>query len=166
MLRNVKQSFLIEDAKLGEDTVDRTAESRGTVFASERAGDPLLKKRSSHAVARFEGGDTVAGRKDFAAAIGRNDGWLRRVARVTAGDHCQVTIVERNSFNRDQDLSGAGLRNVHLIEHQRVNTGRAGRVSDGSNRLRCARRFLAGQMGGTHDEIKCIASGPKAGVVL
>lgn len=125
MLRNVNEPFLIEDAKLSEHAIDRAAECRCAVLAGERAGDPFLKKRSSHAVARFEGGDTVAGRNHFAAAIGSDDGGLRRVARIAAGDHCQVAIIERNRFNRDQDLSGAGLGDFDLVENQRVNSGRA-----------------------------------------
>ena len=76
MLRNVNQPFLIEDVETGEHAVYRAAESRCAVFAGERAGDPLLKKRSSHAVARFEVGDIAADRDHFAAAIGSDDGWL------------------------------------------------------------------------------------------
>jgi len=94
MFGNADQPFPVENAKLHEHAIDCAAQRRGSIFASERAGDPLLKERTRDAVARFEVRDTVAHRDHFAAAIGSDDGGLRCVARVAAGDHGEIPEVE------------------------------------------------------------------------
>ena len=118
MFGNAEQPFLIEDAKLGEHAVNRATQCRCAVLASKRAGDPVLKKRSRHAVARSEGRHAIAHRDHFAATIGSDDGGLRCVAGIAAGDHREIAKVERNGFDGDQDLAGARLGNRDFVENQ------------------------------------------------
>ena len=66
VLRNAEQSFLMEDAILGENAVNSAPQRRCAVLASKRAGDPVLKKRSHNAVARVEGTNAIADSDHFA----------------------------------------------------------------------------------------------------
>ena len=105
----VDEPLLIEDGKLGEDAVERSAEGGPQPLAGGPASDPSLGEQRADAVARLDAGHPFAGRHHLAGAVRAGDQrqlLLRVVLPLTVSRSRKLS----EAAQAHQDLAGARAR--------------------------------------------------------
>ncbi len=91
-----------------------------------RARDPALEERTADAIAGLKSRDAGTDGGDFARAVGeRNQVAVYRTAKIVAGDHHLIAVIQRCGADADENFARSWLRVGAFGGAQTIQGGRA-----------------------------------------